>query len=167
MKTGPVILIIVGLGIMAFLYFSPVAPSQAIEETNATEETVDASQEQSPEERVEEALNELRSGTTPPMQAILKIRAVAEEYPDNVMANYTLGTLSMQTGQFEKAVGRFESVLKAEPKNIDALQYLADAHLGLGDTAAAKNFLSKAVEVATDDEVKTNITSKLEKLSIN
>lgn len=170
MKKGPIILVILGLGIAVGLYFAPVSPSNAeldeegvekVEGNSSTDEAL------SPEQRVDAALNELQEGSTPPMLVIKKIIAVADEYPKNVKAHFTLGVLAMQTGQFEKAVGRFETVLSVESENINALQFLASAHLNLGDTANAKNYLSKAADFATDSIQVVEISTALEKLNIN
>lgn len=170
MKKGPIILVILGLGIAVGVYFAPVTPSdEAVEEevTEQIDETSAASSSLSPEARVDSALVELREGKTPPMLVIKKILAVAEEYPKNVKAHFTLGVLAMQTGQFQKAVGRFETVLEVESENISALQFLASAHLNIGDTANAKNYLSKAAGLATDSAQVEEISISLEKLNIN
>lgn len=171
MKKGPIILVILGLGIAIGLYFAPVSPSDTeIQEEgveNVEETSVASGETLSPEERVDAALNELKDGNTPPMLVIKKIIAVADEYPKNVKAHFTLGVLAMQTGQFQKAIGRFETVLSVESQNINAFQFLASAHLNLGDTATAKNYLSEAADFATDSAQVVEISTALEKLNIN
>ncbi|MEM8566688.1 MAG: peptidase, partial [Bacteroidota bacterium] len=42
-----------------------------------------------------------------PMQGILMLREILQEDPDNEQATFNLGVLSMQSGQYEKAVERF------------------------------------------------------------
>tara|TARA_R110002072_G_scaffold19826_29_gene73110 strand:- start:53 stop:568 length:516 start_codon:yes stop_codon:yes gene_type:complete len=171
LKKGPIILAIFGIGLAAGLYFAPVKPTNkpTEEETSLNTEEATNSEETglSPEERVDAALAELQEGNTPPMLVIQKIIAVADEYPKNVKANFTLGALAIQTGQFEKAVGRFETVLEVEPENIAALQFMANSHINLGDTANAKNYLSKAASVTTDSLQAADIAAALEKLNIN
>ena len=138
--------------LLAFLYMSPVTPDvteTTVAETaheDATETTAD-----DPDAMVDEALRQLRSGEVPPMQGILKIREIAEQYPGNVKANFTLGILSMQTGQYIKAVGRFETVLETQPEYADAWRMLAEAQLNVGDTINAKESFAKALDLVDEE----------------
>jgi cytochrome c-type biogenesis protein CcmH/NrfG len=154
LKKGLVILVFLGVVLAAFVYMSPVTPEvttpEAEEETHHTEDT----QEISPEQQVDEALRQLTNGEIPPMQGILKIRDVADKYPGNVKANFTLGTLSMQTGQYDKAIERFQTVLEKQPENGQVWKLLAQAHLGAGDTTQAKQSFDKALDLV--DETTAN-----------
>lgn len=168
MKKGPAILILVGLALLAFLYFSPVTPSSpksgTTEESGSHSES--ASEGLTPDQRVDEAVMKLESGELPPMQAILQIRAVADEHPENVKANFTLGLMSLQTSQYEKAIGRFEKVLEQQPQNTDAHRLLARAHLNLGDSARASESLQRAYETAVPEQ-KQEIDQQLKELRVN
>lgn len=138
--------------LLAFLYMSPVTPAEetAVTETSvATEES--NTETANPDALVDEALRQLQTGEVPPMQGILKIREVAEKYPGNVKANFTLGMLSMQTGQYIKAVGRFETVLETQPENADAWRMLAEAQLNVGDTTTAKESFAKALSLVDEE----------------
>lgn len=119
-----------------------------------------------PDAMVDDALQKLQTGELPPMQAVLRIRDIADKYPGNVKANFTLGALSMQTGQFEKAVGRFKTVLEKQPDNIEALKYLAQAQMQLGDTASARETFNKALKVSGDDD-KEKLKEELPELNNN
>src|SRR5690606_1700620 len=126
--------------LLAFLYMSPVTPATpavAADETTAATEEETSETPGDPDAMVDEALRQLQSGEVPPMQGILKIREVAEKYPGNVKANFTLGMLSMQTGQYAKAVERFETVLEQQPENADAWYLLTKSQLNIGDTINA------------------------------
>lgn len=162
MKIGPIILILLGLGLVTFLYLSPVVPAGE-EKASSIEEVTHKGL--SPEQRVDEAIRQLESGELPPMQAILKIRDVANEYPKNVKANFTLGLMSMQTGQYEKAVGRFETVLQVQTENVDAMQFLAQAYLNLGDTNTAKENYSKALVLSQDSAQRAVIETQLNNIN--
>ncbi|MCS7077485.1 MAG: tetratricopeptide repeat protein [Bacteroidia bacterium] len=52
-----------------------------------------------------------------PMQGIFMLKDIADKNPTHILAQHNLGILSMQTGQFEKAVKRFEKVLSLKPEN--------------------------------------------------
>mgnify|MGYP000297745364 CR=1 FL=1 len=167
MKKGPAILVLVGLALLSFLYFLPVTPPEnsGLKPEANTEATSD-DDALSPDEKVEVALQKLQSGELPPMQAILQIRAVADEHPENVKANFTLGVMSIQTGQYDKAIGRFEKVLEQEPENSEAHRLMATAALQLGDTTHAVEHLEKAGETVTP-EMQAGIEQQLKELRVN
>ena len=161
MRRGHVILILIGLALLAFLYFSPVTPSlDETPEEVVTEEAPEVTGITDPDMRVDQALQELQDGTTPPMQAIMKIRQVAEDHPENQKAQLTLGLLSLQTGQFENAVMRFGNLVSLDSSNGESWKYLAEAKLGAGDSVEARKDFEKAlllVDDATGDRFKSEI----------
>lgn len=152
--------------LLAFLYMSPVTPATPVaasdETTVATEEETSENQGD-PDAMVDEALRQLQSGEVPPMQGILKIREVAENYPGNVKANFTLGMLSMQTGQYAKAVGRFETVIEQQPENADAWYLLTKSQLNIGDTINAKQSFEKTLTLV-DEETGNEYKKELHEL---
>lgn len=146
---------------------SPVTPS--VSEVSAPETTETSIEEgnkveTSPDDMVDEALRQLQSGEVPPMQGILKIREIAENYPGNVKANFTLGILSMQTGQYTKAVGRFETVIDTQPDYAEAWRMLAESQLKIGDTISAKQSFVKALSLTEDEETRDKYIKELPEL---
>jgi tetratricopeptide (TPR) repeat protein len=73
------------------------------------------------------------------MQGILKIREVAQRDTANMYAQYMLGVAGVVSGQTDKAIDRFQTVLRHEPDNLDALMRLADLYAQKGDRPAAKH----------------------------
>ncbi|MEL6653625.1 MAG: hypothetical protein AAFQ87_22755, partial [Bacteroidota bacterium] len=67
-----------------------------------------------------------------PMQGILTLRKLTEINPRNWQAQYRLGLFSLQTGQFDKAVTRFQNVLNEKPEMVEASFQLAVAEARLG-----------------------------------
>ncbi|WP_417589068.1 tetratricopeptide repeat protein [Owenweeksia hongkongensis] len=133
---------------------SPVTPATSVaatDETTAVPEEETSENQGDPDAMVDEALRQLQSGEVPPMQGILKIREVAEKYPGNVKANFTLGMLSMQTGQYAKAVGRFETVIEQQPENADAWYLLTKSQLNIGDTINAKQSFEKTLTLVDEE----------------
>lgn len=116
--------IIAAVGLVVALGLMP--RSKADEPTTEKAESVD--------QRIEEALKIVQSGQNP-MAGIQILRDILEEDPDNLQATYALGVLSMQSGQFDKAVQRLTKVLEIDPHQHQALELRADAYLALGDTA--------------------------------
>jgi Flp pilus assembly protein TadD len=80
-------------------------------------------------------------GTGAPMSGVAILRDMVAKQPDHIPANLMLGRLSIQSGQFDKAVSRLEHVLKLDPKNREALYFLGEAYKGLGNKEkAVENF---------------------------
>lgn len=77
-----------------------------------------------------------------PMKGVLMLLDLNKRDPENTTVLMTLGRMGMKTGQFEKAIGRFENVLKIEPTNKKALCLLAEAHQAIGNTSESTKYLS-------------------------
>jgi tetratricopeptide (TPR) repeat protein len=73
------------------------------------------------------------------MQGILKIREVAQRDSSNMYAQYMLGLAGMISGQTDKAIERFQTVLRHDPDNMDVQMRLADLYEGKGDRTAARS----------------------------
>lgn len=71
------------------------------------------------------------------MQAIFALREVVEEEPTHRDAQFYLGQFSMLSGQFDKAVERFEIVLQTYGDDEAAAVGLAQARSQMGDTEGA------------------------------
>jgi tetratricopeptide (TPR) repeat protein len=78
------------------------------------------------------------AGNEAPMRGIALIREVAEKDPQNAFAQYMMGVGSTISGQWPKAIERFEKVLALEPQNLEVILRLADAYKTNGDNANAK-----------------------------
>jgi len=106
--------------------------------------------------------------TATPMQGIKMIREVLEKEPENQLAIFNLGLLSMQSGQYEKAVERFEKLLKINPKDINSCLLLAQSLVNLGKTEEAVVSLEKFKKTLTnsplDAEMKQRIDTYLQDL---
>jgi hypothetical protein len=59
-------------------------------------------------------------------EGIMKLRAVTERDSNHVAAIYQLGIMSIESGQTEKAVKRFEKLLLLQPENQEYKKILAD-----------------------------------------
>ena len=70
----------------------------------------------------------LYSGHEAPMTGITMVREVADKNPDNVFAQMTLAEASLMSGQLDKAIERFKTVLKLQPANLQAGLLLADTY---------------------------------------
>jgi tetratricopeptide (TPR) repeat protein len=96
-------------------------------------------------------------GTGEPMKGVQILLAITREKPDDVPANMLLGRMSIQSGQFDKAVGRFETVLKKEPANTEAMYFEAQAYEGKGDKQKAIELLEKCKRIVNKPEFSRDI----------
>lgn len=70
------------------------------------------------------------AGGESPMQGIGLLLQVVGKDPNNVKANYSLGLFSMKSGQYQKAINRFKTVITIQP-GAEAYFYLAQAYQNL------------------------------------
>lgn len=94
--------------------------------------------------------------TPSPMKGILKLRELANEYPENVFIAYQMGLLSFQSGQFEKATERFRKVLELEKENVNAMFYLSSSLFQTGKKAEARVEAEKGLKLTKDEQTKAS-----------
>lgn len=95
------------------------------------------------------------------MQGIFKIREVAEANPQNTEALFHLGGFSMDTGQWDKAEGRFRQILEIEPKNPRAKYFLGLALNQQGKSVEFKKLMTEVAEQEQDPELAAAAKSAL------
>ena len=103
------------------------------------------------------------SGTPNPMQGITLLLEVVKQDPKNAKANLNLGLFSIKSGQFDKAVNRFKTVLEVKPTP-DAWFYLASAYENLGQKDDAIAAYEKSKELAADTNLSRYVDSKVQEL---
>lgn len=90
-------------------------------------------------------------GTSEPMKGIMLLREVVAADPRHEMAQYNLGMLSVKSGQFDKAIDRFNTVLEINPKRNEIHFFLGQVYLQKGDTASAITSYETFIKHATYD----------------
>jgi len=99
-----------------------------------------------------------------PMEGILKVRAVAEKDSTNVYAQSVLGYGSMISGQYERAIGRFQTIVRMQPANLEAIMILADLYERTSDKAAAINWYNKAAPLIKNPTLRDEVIKRIEEL---
>ena len=74
------------------------------------------------------------------------------------------GFFSEKSGQWDKAIARFNKVLKIKPDFIEAYLHLADAYEQKGDKTKAIASLEKYSTLVDDPTVKTEVQNYINKL---
>ncbi len=104
------------------------------------------------------------SGTSNPMQGIQLLLEVVKNDPKNLKANLNLGLFSMKSGQYEKAVDRFKTVIAQAP-SAEAWFYLASSYENMGMKSEAIGAYLKTKEIAADPNMSQFVDRKVNELS--
>ena len=154
MKRSPFIAIILGLVLALYIYTSSVRPKRP-----------SIKKELSITEQIQAALSNIQDADSPQsqMKGILQMRSLSEKYPENADLQWNMGLFSIQSGQYEKAVARFEKVINIDAQRLDAYMQLAMSYLALQDTSAATGVLISLIDKSEGDTQK-NAEAMLEKL---
>ena len=103
----------------------------------------------------------------PPMKGIGLLREVVAKDSTHINAQLNLGYFAIQSGQFEKAIDRFELVKKIKPDFIEVNLYLADTYEKMGNNKEAiknlevyKSKLSDPVLVVEVDKYINELKNK-------
>ena len=104
-----------------------------------------------------------------PMEGILKVRAIADKDSSNIFAQEVLGHGSMYSGQYDKAIARFETVYRLSSKNedtkLEACLMLAEAYERKSDRLSAISWYKKSLALIKNQEVKEEVNKRIDELS--
>lgn len=96
-------------------------------------------------------------GTGETMKGVTLLREVTQQDSNNVSANIILGKLAIQSGQLDKAIRRLEHVLMIEPKNTEAMYFLAEAYKNQGNKAKAIELFENCKRVVNSPDFSKEI----------
>ena len=102
-----------------------------------------------------------------PMVGITKLMKVVEKDSNNIEANFSLGYFSMKSGQFDKAIKRFEKIISIDSEYFDAYIYLSDAYTAIGSKNKAVEILKVLERKSTNLGFKKQIQDKIEQILKN
>lgn len=140
MKKGQWIAIVVAIGAGTAIYLAPRTSTTAAVEVSS--EALDSN-----DIKVKQAVHMIESGEGQPMQAIMLLREVVESNPQHEEAQFQLGKFSLMSGQFDKAIARFKTVLDINSASAEAVEGLVQAYTSFGQhdeaVAAIDAFLQK------------------------
>ncbi|MFA0961841.1 tetratricopeptide repeat protein [Roseivirga sp. BDSF3-8] len=99
-----------------------------------------------------------------PMQGIMMLREVLEEDPTHEKALFNMGALSMQSSQWEKAVDRFQTLIKYHPDHLEGNFYLAVSYYETGKEEDARKQFMKVKSMESNAEVQASVDDYLSRL---
>ena len=95
--------------------------------------------------------------TPDPMKGIMMLREVIAENPSHENAQLNLGFLSVKSGQFDKALERFDKVLEINPKHVDVYLFKAQVYIQMGNKQKAienfENYKKESTDMAMIQQV--------------
>jgi cytochrome c-type biogenesis protein CcmH/NrfG len=99
-----------------------------------------------------------------PMQGVQLLREVITTDPDNPKALFNLGILSIQSGQYDKAVERFRHLVRVAPQHVQGNFYLAVSLAETGKKEEARQVFTNARKLDDDPGFQASIDTELQKL---
>lgn len=100
----------------------------------------------------------------PPMEGIRMLREVATDDPTNEFALFSLGMLSIQSQQFDRAVDWLTKLVNVNPQHLQGQVFLGMALANAGEKDKARAQFEKARKMTTDQSVIATIDSYLKDL---
>ncbi|HVA99578.1 MAG TPA: tetratricopeptide repeat protein [Bacteroidia bacterium] len=102
--------------------------------------------------------------STNPMKGISLLKGVLEKDSNNVDAQLNLGFFSVKSGQYDKALYRFQRVLQIDPTYLEAYLFLEDVYEKMGNKTEAIVCLKKYVSLVDDPTIRSEVKSYINKL---
>lgn len=103
-------------------------------------------------------------GSPNPMKGISMLREVEKTDSNNVKLQMNFAFFSVKSGQYDKAIRRFEKVLEIDPSYIEAYLHLADAYEQQGNKAKTIEMLEKYISLTPDLMARQEVKKYIEQL---
>jgi len=103
----------------------------------------------------------------PPMRGIGILQEVLNIDPENVNALTNLGYFAIQSGQYDKAIERFEKVLQIDSLNAEAYLYLTDVYLSQDEVEKGIETLEEYKKMVNDPLVKKQVDDYIKEIKTN
>ncbi|KYG77691.1 MULTISPECIES: tetratricopeptide repeat protein [Roseivirga] len=100
-----------------------------------------------------------------PMQGIMMLRDIIKEDPKNMKALMSMGRMSIQTGQFENGIERFQSLVEYYPNHIEGNFFLGVCYFEAGQMVKAKSQFEKVKTLDANEQVLTAADEYLERIN--
>ncbi len=100
-----------------------------------------------------------------PMQGIALLREVLAKDPKNELALFNMGMLSIQSGQYDRAIERLNRLIEVNPNHLQGQLLLGIAWMNKGDKQKAKEQFENVKNMDKDPAVQATIDSYLKDLN--
>lgn len=99
------------------------------------------------------------------MKGVGMLKEVVAKDSNNVQAIFTLGMLSIQSGQLDKAEERFQKLIQLQPFNAEYYFYLGEVYAKAGKTEKAIKTYETCKTLLKDKEAQKDIETLIKKLN--
>ena len=99
-----------------------------------------------------------------PMQGITKIKEVVDKDSTNAYGQFILALGGKKSGQYDKAIERFLTVIKIQPNHIEAMIHLAECYELTDQKALAIEWYTKVSNSVNIPEAKEAISKRIKEL---
>ncbi len=99
-----------------------------------------------------------------PMQGILPVREIAEKNPNNLYAQLVLGLGGKKSGQYDKAIERFNIIVQKDPSDLGARLHLAECYDLKGDKQNAIKWYEVVKKIIPNAEAKKELEQRINQL---
>ncbi len=99
-----------------------------------------------------------------PMQGIIPVREIVQKDPGNVYGQMILGLGGRKSGQYDKAIERFNLVVQKQPGNIEAVFNLAECYDLKGDKTTAIKWYEVAKSLVKVPEAQKELDKRITEL---
>lgn len=99
-----------------------------------------------------------------PMRGIMMLREIIAKDPANEKALMSMGRMSIQTGQFENGIERFETLVENYPSHVEGNFFLGVCYFENGDLVKAKAQFNKVKTLDASEQVLTAADEYLERI---
>lgn len=99
-----------------------------------------------------------------PMQGITKIKEVVDKDSTNAYGQFILALGGKKSGQYDKAIERFLTVIKIQPNHIEAMIHLAECYELTDQKALAIEWYTKVSNSVNIPEAKEAISKRIQEL---
>jgi Tfp pilus assembly protein PilF len=96
------------------------------------------------------------------MQGVQQLLAIVQRDSNNVPAQLLLGRLSINSGQYAKAIDHLQKVVNLQPQNAEALYYLAVAYRETGHRQEAIRYFQQCKALIRDPDFSREIDSLIQ-----
>lgn len=98
------------------------------------------------------------------MLAVPLLLQVVREDSTNILANYTLGMLAIESGQLDKALNRFEKLISLQPSNAEYHFQAARTSEMMGDKEVALNYYRASLELTDNPQIQEQLKEIVKQL---
>lgn len=98
------------------------------------------------------------------MLSIPLLLQVVREDSTNILAQYTLGMLAIESGQLDKALNRFEKLISLQPSNAEYHFQAARTHELMGNKEMALIYYTKSLELTQNPEIQEQLKEIINQL---